>query len=116
MKKDIVSDKKLVAYCGLYCGACGSYLKGQCPGCHDNAKAAWCKIRGCCREQGYSSCADCGDFADPMQCKKYNNFIAKIIGFVLHSDRAACIAQIRHRGLKGHADIMARRKLHTIKK
>jgi len=25
--KEIVADSKLVAYCGLYCGACKSYLK-----------------------------------------------------------------------------------------
>ena len=38
----------LVAHCGLYCGACKSYLNGKCKGCHENSKAAWCKIRSCC--------------------------------------------------------------------
>jgi len=27
--KPIVADKNLIAYCGLYCGACLSYLKGR---------------------------------------------------------------------------------------
>jgi len=31
--KEIIADEKLVAKCGLYCGACGAYLKGRCPGC-----------------------------------------------------------------------------------
>lgn len=37
--KQVVADPNLVAYCGLYCGACGAYLKERCPGCHSNAKA-----------------------------------------------------------------------------
>lgn len=114
--KTITSNVAMVAYCGLYCGACGSYLKGSCPGCHDNEKATWCKIRTCCMERNHSSCADCKEFADPRQCKKYNNFIARVIGFVLRSDRAACIEQIKQIGIQGHADTMASQKKHTIKK
>ena len=50
--KEIISDPKLVAFCGLYCGACKAYLKERCPGCHDNEKATWCKVRTCCLENG----------------------------------------------------------------
>ena len=96
---EIVSEPKMVAYRGLYCGACRSHTKGRCPGCHDNAKATWCKIRTCCMEKGYASCADCKDFADPMACAKYNNLISKVFGFVFRSNRAACIAQIKELGL-----------------
>ncbi len=46
--KEVVSNPDLVAYYGLYCGACGSYLKERYPGCHDNIKAKWCKIKVCC--------------------------------------------------------------------
>jgi hypothetical protein len=35
--KAIVADAGLVAYCGLYCGACKAYLKEKYPGCHGNA-------------------------------------------------------------------------------
>ena len=28
-----------VAACGLYCGACRKFVKGQCPGCKANTKA-----------------------------------------------------------------------------
>jgi hypothetical protein len=113
--KDIVADTGLVGYCGLYCGACGSYLRDRCRGCHENEKAKWCKVRACCREQGYLSCADCKTIADPADCKKFNNFISKTIGFVLRSDRRACIMQIREHGLKVHADDMALHKRQTIR-
>ena len=112
----ITSDISLVAHCGLYCGACGAHLRGRCPGCHNNQKAAWCKVRTCCIEQGYSSCADCKDYTDPLQCKKYNNIISRIIGFILCSDRASCIRQIKNIGLQGHADAMAKQQKHTIKR
>lgn len=114
--KNITSDPSLVAYCGLYCGACRSYLKERCPGCHENAKATWCQVRSCCIEKSYSSCADCKDFADTQSCKKYNNVISKIIGFVLRSDRGACIKQIKKIGLQGHAHTMAKEQKQTIKR
>jgi hypothetical protein len=113
--KDIVSNKELVAYCGLYCGACGSYLRGRCPGCHDNKKASWCKVRTCCMEHGYSSCAEFKEFVDPRSCRKFNNIISKVVGFVLRSDRSACIMQIKQLGIEGHADTMTRQKKQTIK-
>jgi hypothetical protein len=114
--KDIISDAGLVAYCGLYCGACRRYLKGKCPGCHDNVKASWCGIRKCCIEHGYSSCADCAEFADPSGCKKFDNLISKIFALIFRSDRRACIMQIKDLGIDAHADDMAASKRHTIRK
>lgn len=114
--KAIVADSKLVAYCGLYCGACRSYLKDTCPGCHKNSKASWCKVRSCCAENNYSSCADCKKFEDPNACKNFNNAFSKVIGFVLRSDRKACIMQIKKLGLDGHAGDMASNKRQTIKR
>ncbi len=114
--KEIVTDKNLVAYCGLYCGACKMYLKDKCPGCQQNEKASWCKARKCCIENGYASCADCAEFADPMQCKDFNNFMSKLFGFIFRSDREACISQIKELGLEGHAANMAASGRQTIKK
>lgn len=111
-----ISDVGMVAYCGLYCGACRSHLKGRCPGCHDNAKAKWCTVRTCCIERSYKSCAECADLADPMACGKYNNFIARVFGFIFRSNRAACIAQIKALGLEGHADAMAKEGKQTIRR
>ena len=104
----------LVAHCGLYCGACGSYLKGRCPGCHDNVKATWCKIRVCCREHSYTTCADCQEFADPNDCGMFNNWIAKVVGFVLRSNRQACVLKIRELGVDGFAAYMAEKKLQSL--
>jgi len=105
-----------VAYCGLYCGACGMFKKGSCKGCNLNEKAAWCKIRTCCIEHTYTSCADCTEFTDPMQCKKFNSVMSKIFAFIFKSDRAACIRQIKEKGLEGHAKIMLAKGLQSIRK
>jgi len=114
--REVVSDPKLVAYCGLYCGACGSYLRERCPGCHDNVKAKWCKVRTCCIEHNFTSCAECTEYPDPKACKDFNNFFSKLFGLVLRSDRAACVAQVRRLGVQGHAEEMARSRRQTIKR
>jgi len=105
--KPIVADAELVAYCGLYCGACGAYRRGRCPGCYENAKATWCKVRSCCQEHHFSSCADCQQHPEPLDCRMYNNFIARLFGWIFRSNRAACIRQIREVGVAGHAEKMA---------
>jgi len=112
--REIIADSKLVAYCGLYCGACRSYLKEKCPGCHDNERASWCKVRTCCMEHSYTSCAECKEFPDPHSCRKFHNFFSRAIGFVLRSDRRACVVQIRQLGLEGHAQKMAQNRRQTI--
>ncbi|MFZ4521249.1 MAG: DUF3795 domain-containing protein [Bacteroidales bacterium] len=114
--KPVTADKSLVAFCGLYCGACKKYLSGSCPGCHDNEKASWCKIRSCNLEHGYSSCADCKDFTDPMDCKKFNNFFSKVFAILFKSDRAACIAKIRESGYEEFAQFMADNNLQSVKR
>jgi hypothetical protein len=105
--KSITVDSGLVAYCGLYCGACGKYLRGKCEDCHNNSKATWCKIRSCNIERHYSSCAECVEYPNVIECKKFNNIFSKVIGFVLRSDRPACIAQIKNHGIQRHAEKMA---------
>lgn len=113
--KPVVANRDLIAYCGLYCGACRSYLKGSCPGCRDNVKASWCKIRQCCQEQHLASCADCTT-VKPEECKKYNTFISRVIGVLLNSDRAACIHRIKETGYEQFAIEMAENKRQTIKR
>ena len=113
--KEIVADRNLIAYCGLYCGACRSYLNGKCPGCRENEKATWCGTRKCCIGNNYLSCADC-TFIEPMKCKKYNTFISRVIGFVFNSDRNACLAKIKEIGYDEFAKEMAANKTQTIKK
>jgi hypothetical protein len=116
MKKPIVVDTKLVAACGLYCGACRAYLNEHCPGCVNNDKATWCKIRSCTKTQGMSTCAECREHTNPMACGKFNNIFSKVIGFVFRSNRPACIEQIKTLGLEGHAQRMAELRSQTIKR
>jgi hypothetical protein len=113
---DVPVDPKLVAYCGLYCGACPSYLKGKCPGCHENEKAGWCKIRACCQEHSYATCAACETFGNVAGCKKYHNLISQVIGFVLRSNRAGCIDRISEIGVEAFAAEMAEKRAMTIKR
>ncbi len=114
--RSVENDPRLVAYCGLYCGACGAYLKERCPGCHENVKAKWCKVRSCCLENHYATCADCKQFQTPRECRKYNNLISRLFGLIFRSDRAACIGQIKQMGLECHARTMAEQKTHSIKR
>ena len=114
MNAELVKDPTLVAYCGLYCGACGARLKGRCPGCHENAKASWCKIRTCCREHGYASCADCTEFHDPNECVRFWNLLSRVLAFFYGSNRQAGIYKIRELGLDGFAAYMAEHRLITL--
>jgi hypothetical protein len=112
--KDIRIDPNLIARCGLYCGACGKFQKGSCPGCHENSKASWCKPRSCCNESGFASCADCKTVQDPRACPKFDSVIANLFGLVFNSDRAACIAKLRDLGPDAYAAFMASHRLQSL--
>ena len=112
--KKIEVNKELIAACGLYCGACRKYLSDKCPGCHDNDKTSWCKIRSCVKENGYHSCAECR--IDVSECKIYSNLIGKIFAFLFKSDRPACIRYIKELGEQAFAEEMTKHKCQTIKR
>jgi hypothetical protein len=114
--RQVTNDAALVAFCGLYCGACRAYLSEKCPGCMENTKAGWCKIRFCCIDNKYATCTDCPDFKDVNDCKKFNNAISKIFAFVFRSNRKACIEQIRSKGVDKHAEIMTVAKAHSLRR
>ena len=114
--REIIADKNLIAFCGLYCGSCSRYLKENCPGCINNEKASWCKTRTCCLENSYKSCADCGEFSNALDCKKFNNSVSKIFGFIFRSDRPACISFIKEKGYNNFAAEMAEKKRMSIKR
>lgn len=114
--KTIVANKELVACCGLYCGSCKKYLMEKCSGCRKNEKASWCKVRSCCIDNGYASCADCKLVSDAKDCKKFNNFISNVFRIIFKSDRGACVEMIKKTGYENFADEMAKEKLMTIKK
>ena len=114
--KPAVENAELVAYCGLYCGACRKYMSDKCPGCRENSKATWCKIRPCCVDRDIASCADCTEFDRASDCKKFNNLIARLFSLIFRSNRPACIQQIKELGIQGHADNMTETKRQSIKK
>ena len=77
-------DDNRIAYCGLYCGACGIYLATAtdrleevaeqtgipveyqgCTGCRtdrNNLCCMNCGIKRCCLYKGLGSCAECDEF------------------------------------------------------
>jgi len=112
--KEIVADTELVAYCGLYCGACGRYLRGKCPGCGKNEKAAWCAIRKCNKEHSRTSCAECAEFPDVNACGKFNNPVARLFSFIFRSNRKAGIDRIRVAGRERYAGELAQLKKHSL--
>lgn len=98
----MIMEKQPIAACGLYCGACRRFAKGSCPGCLANEKAAWCKVRACCLEHGWQSCAECTLM--PLDgCPKFNSFIGKVFQLLFRSDRKGCIERIREVGSEAFA-------------
>ena len=109
-------DPYLVAFCGLYCGECSQYKRGKCPGCAENVKASWCKIRTCCQQNGYATCAACSQFASVRECGKFDNFVSRLFGLIFRSNRPANIARIKAIGVKAYANEMALRGRQSIRR
>jgi len=114
--KDITAEKDLVSYCGLYCGACKSYLKEKCPGCRIDGKYKKCKMRPCCLEHEYQSCADCTEFPNVADCGIYSNRFWDIMEFFFRTQRSACIDMIKRVGYQDFAEHMAENKLVVLKR
>lgn len=114
MENEIERESELVAYCGLYCGACPQYLKKTCLGCQKNEQATWCKIRKCCKSNQFHSCADCS--VNVVECTKFTNFVSKMFSFLFNSDRKACIKRIKLVGNEMYAKEMSEKGVHTIKR
>ena len=114
--RNIEEDSTLVACCGLYCGACTRYLKEKCDGCNKESGPSWCKVRKCCQENNHATCAECVTYPDVSMCSVFNNMMARIVSFIMNSDRALCICQIREIGMKRFTEKMTFRKEHSLKK
>ena len=105
-----------IAYCGLYCEACGKYQKGKCPGCAGNEKATWCGIRKCCMTNDFKSCAECKTYTDLHDSKDFHNPISREIGFIFRSDRFGCIDYIKKNGYDNFAKHMAEQGRMSMKR
>lgn len=109
---EIIIDQKLVSQCGYYCGACKSYLKGKCRGCETNQNffATRCKVKKCCHDNSFQTCAECKDFKDVAQCKKLNSTFIKFFGVLVGYDRGKNIKSIQEIGCQAFAEQMAEKK------
>ena len=107
MKTDPENHANLIASCGLFCANCGKYKRNKCPGCRENTKATWCKIRSCCMEKHIANCSFCTEFKNPRECMKYNNLISRIIEYFTSTDRSLCITFIRDQGEAKFQEIMS---------
>jgi len=95
-----IAPDMIVARCGLVCSNCGALRAGRCGGCHsEKPMFSRCPVKACAVEKGYATCADCTDFADLKQCRKLNNWIARIFGLIFRSNRIGGLYRIRDVGL-----------------
>ena len=95
MNQQTTPDTRLIAYCGLYCANCSKFNKGKCPGCAENEKMSWCKIRKCCIEKEIANCSGCEEYIYPNDCSKYDTFISRTIELFSSTDRSLCINYLR---------------------
>ena len=114
MIQEIKNNPQLIAYCGLYCGACRKYISGKCPSCKQIKGKHWCNIRTCNIDQKFSSCADCS-LETPNACRKFNNPISKVFAFIFGSNREKCILTIRENGAVWYAAHMAETGQQSLK-
>lgn len=113
-------NENLISYCGFYCGACPKFLKGECEGCRgDSPECAVgyhaCKVRPCCMEHGYTTCADCEKYASVKDCKDYNPVMIRIGQFVTRTSRRKGIEMIKEKGAAGFLNFMMERNWVTMK-
>ena len=107
--EQMTDNEQLIAYCGLYCKACPAFAEDKCDGCRvDSAKSAVlykkCKVKPCCAENGFFTCADCTIYASTKECKKYNPLMLKISSWIGCVNRSKCIEMIKG---KGQAEFLA---------
>jgi len=118
--EQINKDENLIGYCGLYCGACPWLKSGKCDGCRGNsAKSAVvykkCKVKPCCVDNGFFTCADCTIYASTKECKKYNPLLLKVASWAESSDRSKAIEMIKTKGRAGFLAFMRERDWVVVK-
>ena len=110
----------LVSYCGFYCGACQTFIKGKCEGCKgDRPKCAVgykaCMVRPCWIENEYNSCADCKKYNSVKDCKLYNPLMIRFGQFITRTNRRKGIEMIKEKGEVEFASFMSDKNWVTIK-
>ena len=110
----------MISYCGFYCAACPKYTNGDCKGCKgDNPKCAvgykTCKVRPCCIENGFDSCAKCDKYGSVKDCKLYNPLMIRFGQFITRTNRRKGIEMIKDKGEQEFLKFMSERKWVTFK-
>ncbi len=105
---------ELIAACGLYCGSCRKYIAGKCPGCKENTKASWCKIRSCNNENYTPNCSQCTLVAKG-DCKILNNSVGKVFKWIFKTDRLASLRYISRYGQDAYVYKMTELKQMSVK-
>ena len=116
----INKDENLISYCGFYCGACPKFIKGECKGCKgDMPDCALgykpCKVRPCCIDHQYDSCADCQKYDSVRDCRDYNPLMIRIGQFITQTNRRKGIELIKEQGKTAFLKIMIDRNWVTVK-
>lgn len=117
----------MIAYCGLYCGACSFRLAAAendrrhllampnaydawkdtpleaCPGCRLENNCGPCAIRDCAISKGIGTCAECGDFP----CDRLKSFNAD--GKPHHAESIPNLELLSRLGEEDWLESMARR-------
>jgi len=70
-----LTDRRIISYCGFYCGGCLKLLNGVCSGCVTNDAITGCEVKDCCEIHAYPSCASCQDVTNITQCVKLQRCI-----------------------------------------
>jgi hypothetical protein len=93
-----------IGCCGAYCGTCKAFSSGDCKGCKlgyadgtRNLSSAKCKIKICCIQKGFISCADCATYETCETIQDFHNHD----GYKYGKYKLA-IAYIRHSGYSAY--------------
>ncbi|MGB8656321.1 MAG: DUF3795 domain-containing protein [Candidatus Zixiibacteriota bacterium] len=113
----MAKDINLLAYCGLYCGACSfkvafdeknrQHIKNMpskydqyknaelefCPGCRLDKQRGSCKIRNCAMSKDLTNCGECIDF--PCAILKEFNYD----GMPHHADCISNLMMVKEKGI-----------------
>lgn len=84
-------DKKMIAFCGTYCGVCEWKDKIGCKGCKANRGIMFwgeCDIAKCCIGKGLAHCGECPD----MPCQKLRD----LFDDPEHGDRGARLCNLKN--------------------
>lgn len=58
-----------------------------------------CKVKKCCIDRQYTTCAECNEFVNLKECGKLYNLISRFFGFVFRTNRIGNLNRVREVGI-----------------